>query len=376
MVDLGPLNTTLRERGIRFQVEQRSHALVVRGTFPQLDGTRKRSRITLDLKAVTANLVTAELRCLQLHNAIESGTYPPDLPWTEIRTTPESPSTAPSCEAAIRIFETHYWETRPRTTAAERTWDRTALELRRLPQSAPITLTVLTSTITSRTTPGTRTRVECCKVYKRLARLLSLEGDLNQISLLQGHYEPAERQLPDDASIGRFLDAANTTKWGWCYAALAAFGCRPAEIPSLIPSEDGTAQCLTIKRRNKAPAIRTCFAFPKQWIERYDLCNVRIPNEARWTVPSEYDSALGKKFVDSWRHSRRSQEMRDLFAELLPDFDLYDLRHRWAIRSIEANKPLTLCAKAMGHSAAVHEQTYHRHIQAEDLRRAMASESA
>lgn len=29
----------------------------------------------------------------------------------------------------------------------------------------------------------------------------------------------------------------------------------------------------------------------------------------------------------------------------------------------------------MGHSAAVHEQTYHRHIQAEDLRRAMATES-
>ncbi|MGA0848131.1 MAG: hypothetical protein ACO3PY_05955, partial [Pontimonas sp.] len=100
-----------------------------------------------------------------------------------------------------------------------------------------------------------------------------------------------------------------------------------------------------------------------------------IPGETRWTHPEQYDSALGKKFVDAWRHSRRAREAREIIEAHIPEFDLYDLRHRWAIRSIEDGKRLTLCARAMGHSATVHEQTYHRYIQAADLRAAMAKES-
>lgn len=375
MLDLAPLNAGLRERGLRMLVEQRRQSLVVRGTFPTEDGLPTRRRIPLDLKAVPASLVTAELRCLQLHAAIEAGTYPPALPWAPAPKAKSPESDAPmSCGAAIHVFETAYWQTRPRTSASERTWDRIRLELRRLPPAAPCTLDTLLRTITT-TEPGTRTRQECCKVLKRLARHLGLPGNLERISQLQGSYAPAERQIPEDATIVALLDAIRPTKWGWCYAALATFGCRPAEIPSLVLHDDGTAQVLTIKRRNRAPAVRTCFALPRAWLDRYALGELSIPGETRWTQPEEYDSARAKRFVDAWRHSRRAKDIAPLFARLLPEFDLYDLRHRWAIRSIEAGKPLTLCARALGHSAAVHEQTYHRHIQASDLRRAMAAET-
>lgn len=375
MLDLNALNTTLKERGLRLQVEQRSQALVVRGTFPQPDGTRKRSRISLDLKAVAHNLVTAELRCLQLHAAIEAGTYPPDLPWAKTVQPTPSASVPPTCEAAIHAFKTHYWQTRPRNTASERTWERIAQELHRLPPSAPCTLATLLR-IAASTPPGTRTRLECCKVYKRLAKQQRLEGNLDELSELKGTYEPRVRSIPEDDTIVTLLDALRPTKWGWCYAALATYGCRPAEIPSLVIHDDGTADCLTIKRRNRAPVLRTCFAHPRAWIERFSLRTVLIPGGTRWTQPEDYDSALGKKFVDAWRHSRRSREITAIFNALAPEFDLYDMRHRWAIRSIEDGKRLTLCARAMGHSASVHEQTYHRYIQAADLRAAMARESA
>lgn len=378
MVDLDALNTLLTARGIRFQVEQRRQTLTARGTFPQLDGSRKRGRIPLGLQAVSSDLITAELRCLQLHTAIQAGTYPPTLPWS----TPVDQSNAVvppisglTCEAALRSFEATYWQSRARTSASERTWERVHGELRRLPPAAPCTLQLMVQTIVARTKPNSRARLECCKVYKRLARHLNLEGDLEGLTRLQGSYEPAERLIPNDAQIEKFLDAAIATKWGWCYAALATFGCRPAEIPSLVIHADGTASCLTIKRHNRAPALRTCFALPLNWIERYALRKARLPNDVRWTRPSEYDSLESRRFVDAWRHGQRTRELQGLLASF-EDFDLYTLRHRWAIRSIEAGKPLTLCAHAMGHSATVHERTYHHHIQHEDLRKIMAAASA
>jgi hypothetical protein len=374
-LDLTELNSLLRARGIRLAVEQRRQSLTVRGTFPESDGTRKRRYITLDLKAVPSNLIAAELRCLQLHAAIEQGSYPPTLPWLTTAHAQAPAAPAPlSCAASIHAFETHYWQTHPRNPASERTWERIALELRRLPPAAPCTLSTLLRVVAA-TPPGTRTRQECCKVFKRLAKQQKLDGDLDALSDLKGTYEPAARNIPEDDAIIAFLDAIRPTKWGWCYAALAAFGCRPAEIPSLVLHNDGTAQCLTIKRRNRAPAPRTCFAHPSTWIERYDLCNICIPGGIRWRRPEEYDSALGKRFVDAWRHSRRSHEISTIVQAHIPEFDLYNLRHRWAIRSIEDGKRLTLCARAMGHSATVHEQTYHRYIQAADLRAAMAIES-
>ena len=374
MLDLTSLNSSLKARGLRMVIEQRRQGLAVRGTFPETDGTKKRRYISLDLKAVPANLVTAEIRCLQLHAALEAGTYPPTLPWlTSAHAVPPSPATL-SCGAAIHAFETHYWQTRPRTPASERTWERIALELRRLPASAPCTLSTLLR-IAASTPPGSRTRLECCKVYKRLAKQQRLDGNLEELSALKGAYEPAPRTIPEDATITALLDALRPTKWGWCYAALATYGCRPAEVPSLQPHTDGTADCLTIKRRNRAPLLRTCFAHPRAWIDRYELRTVLIPDSTRWLRPEDYDSAAAKRFVDAWRHSRRSREVRQIIESHIPEFDLYDLRHRWAIRSIEDGKRLTLCARAMGHSATVHEQTYHRYIQASDLRAAMAQES-
>lgn len=374
MLDLAPINSSLRARGLRMLIEQRRQSLTVRGTFPEADGTQRRKRISLDLQAAQMNLVTAELRCLQLQEAITSGTYPGKLPWsTTVHTTP-SPAGPISCGAALVDFEAHYWQMRPRTPASERTWKRIELELKRLPPTAPCTLATLIKTAT-RTPPGSRTRLEACKVYKRLARQQGLEGNLDQISNLQGHYEPAAREIPGDDLIRELLEALRPTKWGWCYAALATYGCRPAEIPSLVLHDDGTAQCITVKRRNRNPSVRTCFALPRAWIDDYELGELSIPGGHRWIRPEEYDSAKAKVFVDAWRHSRRNKEVQRLIGNL-PEFDLYDLRHRWAIRSIEAGKPLTLCARAMGHSAAVHEQSYHAHIQAADLRKAMAGASS
>ena len=42
------------------------------------------------------------------------------------------------------------------------------------------------------------------------------------------------------------------------------------------------------------------------------------------------------------------------------------------MRSIETNINQSLCAQAMGHTLKEHEQTYHRELQGQTLRSAMA----
>ena len=52
------------------------------------------------------------------------------------------------------------------------------------------------------------------------------------------------------------------------------------------------------------------------------------------------------------------------FGDVGLPFNLYDLRHRWAIRTLEYGLDIGLAAKQMGHSREVHERIYHRWVNA------------
>jgi len=88
---------------VRHKVEVLKQRLWVRGTLPQLDGTRKRQRISLKLKATEAELNRAESRALQLHDAIGSGAYPAcGLPLEEVVEVAEA-ATASTAEERITV---------------------------------------------------------------------------------------------------------------------------------------------------------------------------------------------------------------------------------------------------------------------------------
>ena len=78
---------------------------------------------------------------------------------------------------------------------------------------------------------------------------------------------------------------------------VATFGCRTGEVPSLQLHDDGTASCLTIKTKLSLPEERTCFAYPGEWIERWDLHNVDIPGGVRWLTPQSWDSQSSENWV-------------------------------------------------------------------------------
>lgn len=364
MVNLEPANRALRQRGVRYTLERLKDGLWLRGTLPQLDGSKKRQRLSLGLKATPAGLLEAEGRAVSLAAAIASGTYPAcGLPWD--RGSEEEPVPAlllasepekllPVAHWVDRFAES-FWLGRVRTSAAERTWARIDTELRRLPRSALLTLDLLVA-VAGTTKPGSRSRLEACKVFKRLAKVADLTGQ-EQLDALRTPYEPAPRELPSDEELRVFLDAVRDhPRWGWATAALAVYGCRPAEVFSLCPAEDGTGRVLTVKRKGKQPIWRTALALPQAWSSKFDLANIQRPWECG--KPGSYDSLTAKKLVEQWgRWLRRNRE----------DLQLYDLRHAWAVRSIRLNLNASLAAKCLGHSVSVHHETYHRWLEGADV---------
>ena len=252
-------------------------------------------------------------------------------------------------------FEEDFWTGRIRTSAAERTWDRIVTELRRLPPKASLTTELLAAVVRG-TKPGSRTRLEACKVYKRIGRLAGLEG-LEQLDALRTPYEPTRRELPNDEELFDLLQLVRSDdRWGWATAALAGYGCRPAEVFSLHPASDGTARVLTVKRKGKLPSWRTAMALPPQWVTVLDLQNVERPWDC--ISPTTYDSATVKRLVEQWGRwlGRRARGLK-----------LYDIRHAWAVRTIRLGLNASLAAKCMGHSLAVHHESYHRWLEQADV---------
>jgi integrase len=363
-------NASLRTRGIRLAIEQRRSSLCLRGTWTNAAGERRQQRLPLGLAATPSGLVEAEGLAVQVAAAIAKGEAPESLVAT--RRPQKANAVAPpvTVAAAIAAMERDYWATRARTSTSERSWARLRTELNRLPPGAPLTLELLEATVLRKTEPNSRTRKEACMTYARLGRAVSLQG-VDGLARLRGRYEPEPRDLLNDSQILQLVEALRPTSWGWCLAVMATYGVRPGEVPSVVPGDDGTAQSLTLKRHHRAPAPRTCFALPAAWIERLQLNRVEIPHGARWTRPEEYDSDRAKRWGESFYRAMRTKPVREALADIGADeLDLYGLRHAWARRSIEAGLPLTLCAKAMGHSAATHEQAYHRWIAGGDLRAA------
>lgn len=269
-------------------------------------------------------------------------------------------------------FEKDFWDTRTKTAASQRTWERIRNELQRLPEHAWLTIELLEATATTKTEPNSRSRLECCKVFKRLGTFAEL-SDLKRLDRLRGAYEPEERDLPSDEQLITFLDEIRPTKWGWVMAAAATYGCRPGEVPSLVLNNDQTASAITLKRHNRKPTLRTCFALPSTWIDRWHLGDVDIPGGVRWTRPDDYSSDEGRRWVQSWRQGLRGKKVQASIQEHFAEgFDNVALRHCWAVRSISSGLPVSLCAKAMGHTASVHEKQYHRWLEATTLQDALS----
>jgi len=60
-------------------------------------------------------------------------------------------------------------------------------------------------------------------------------------------------------------------------------------------------------------------------------------------------------------NSEYGYRAQQFFKRNVP-FHAYDLRHAWAVRTLKMGLDVTLASQQMGHSVAIHSDTYHRWI--------------
>ena len=282
----------------RVSIQQRKDSLVLVATLPaKVDGRKPhQQRIPTGHKADAHGLKLAQKQALLLASAKASGTFE----WGDWSDQPAATS-RPAVEEVLTVgeavsqLEQDFWKNKIRTTAAERTWSRLKAETDRLPQAANLTMDLLVG-VGDQQEPGTRTRQEALKVFKRLAVLVGVDST-DRLDAIKTPYEPGFRDVPSDEQVLALLRAMpRDHKYTWMTRALVVYGCRPSEIFSLRPQDGGTAEVLTIKRKGKLPTWRTALALPIAGMPALTGRSVV------WEMgsPAEYDSLAASRLVKSW----------------------------------------------------------------------------
>ncbi|OLP15606.1 hypothetical protein BST81_25360 [Leptolyngbya sp. 'hensonii'] len=327
-------NGRLKAGNLGVQIQQIGDRLYLRATLPPKPGNSNprphQQRISLGVRANPAGLKQAEAEARKVGAllACREFDWAPYLNLVE-----DSPQ---NCGELIEGLRQNY-------RASETTWQGDYLKIfKLLPQEKPLTQELVERTIQSLTpdNPNSRTRERAAIALGRLCRFAGLEYDP---AALAGKYSPSlvePRDLPTDEDIVKSWKSLENLSWAWFYGMVATYGLRPHECFHIKEYE---WPIIRIDKPTKT-GERAIWPFYPEWVEQFHLQEVLIP-------PIKLDrsnEAIGRACTH-------------YFWKKLP-FNLYSLRHRWAVRTLEFGLDISLSAQQMGHSVATHSRIYHRWI--------------
>ena len=252
----------------------------------------------------------------------------------------------------IEEFEADYFTRRARTPKSETTWLIDYLRIfNKLPQHQPLTPDTLVNLATT-TNPDTRSRKRYCIALGALARFAGLT--VVELKSYAGKYSPktvTPRELPDDSTIVCWYNRISADDWRWAYGMLATYGLRPHELFHLDLQRLKTGD-VALQVTGGKTGSRLVFPLYPEWFDQFGLADVALPR-----CTGSTNSDLGNRVTRA-------------FNRLEIPFAAYNLRHAWAVRSLEFGLDLSLAAQQMGHSIKVHTETYHAWISERQHRRA------
>lgn len=189
-------------------------------------------------------------------------------------------------------------------------------------------------------------------VTKSLAKYARIDYDPTPY---QGNYSPKRpqpRDIPSDAAIVEFWRGLQNPGWKFVMGLIAAYGLRPHEAFQVdfdrLRSGDRVLWVLGGKT-----GARRVWAFHPEWFDQFGLVEPVLP------------AVTLNRRNDQIGHSATRH-----FWELGCPFKLYDLRHAWAIRTLEYGLEDALAARQMGHSTEVHCDIYQHWLDEKTQQRA------
>ncbi|MGG6270846.1 hypothetical protein ACQ4M3_40780 [Leptolyngbya sp. AN03gr2] len=193
--------------------------------------------------------------------------------------------------------------------------------------------------------PNTKTRKRACIVTRQMAEFARIKYDPTRYA---GNYSPDSvdpRTIPTDSTIVEYWEKLSNPGWKWVFGILATYGLRPHEAFRLDLEVLRAGDSIIQVQKNTKTGYRQVWAYHPEWFEAFHLSSIHLP-------PIQLDrpnSAIGRS---------ASHYFRDFGFP----FRLMDLRHRWAIRTLEYGLDYQVAARMMGHGYQVHERIYHRWI--------------
>jgi len=358
-------NHNFKLAGLGLQIEVRGEKLYLRGVLPpKPNGNRLKphqQRLNLQECADLAGLKRAEQSAKLVYAQLIQRTFQ----W-QYYSEPAPTLTDNSLLGAIARFEQHFWATRGNKASAQTTWKTAyAPYLAKLKAIAPHTSLsddeLIYQAILS-TAPDTRSRQICCTALKSLVEFMGLTLPFN-LQSLSGKYSYKNlkpRELPDDETILKSYNLIPNPQWRFVYGVMATFGLRNHEVFFCDYSNLATLrnqQATIAVQESTKTGSHEVWAFRPEWI---DLFNLRSPN----LPPLNTD--LSKTTLQ-----KIGQQVTRQFQRYHIPFSPYNLRHAWAVRTIHFGLPDAIAAQMMGHSIAIHTQTYHRWIGRRDRQQAV-----
>lgn len=342
-------NGRLKSSHVGVTIERRGDRLWLRGTLPPkpsaVGDKPRRQKISLGVRVTPAGVQHAEQQARLMGAELNLGRFD-WANWSKVNSESKSGITAGEW---IKRFEADYWNRRQRTQQSETTW-RTDYRgiLSKLPSHEPLSTEQLLKVIND-IQPDSRQRKRAVMVCGALARFAGIDHDY---SALGGSYSPKRvnpRFLPTDEAIASTRAAITNEGWRWVFGAIACYGLRPHEAFSLELSDFPVVEVGAATKTGD----RIVYPLYPEWAEAWELDKMKLPEFQK----SHSNAALGTKMAGEFRDRN------------IP-FRAYDLRHCYARRCFEFSLPPDMAAGLMGHSVAVHLETYRAWIDRATYRRA------
>jgi len=353
---LAEANERLRAANVGITILQRNNKLYLRGVLPPKDGKGKpkRQELATGVRASASGIRFAETEARKIGALVDCK----EFSWETVSHSVRDEVVPPTVGEVVARFEEHYFQRRARTPQSETTWKDYQKIFRLLPPEEPMGVEVLFKVVLA-TAPDTRTRQRCCMVLTRLAKFAGVDLDVKPY---QGSYSPKRvtpRHLPTDEEIAHWRNQIEHPAWRWAYGMMACYGLRNHEVflvdqdslrdaPGIVtlledkPTRSADGTVITLKGKTGARRVWPCYP---EWWEIWRLDEVVVPE-----VTARRSSDLGERLNHYFRR----------WAKI--PFPPYDLRHCWAVRTLEFGLDVSLAAAQMGHSVQVHTELYHHWI--------------
>jgi integrase len=335
-------NRRLKQAKIGIIIWKRGDKLSLRGMLPPKPGWQKtnssQQTIALDIFANPAGIKRAEAEARKVGGQLACK----EFSWDLYLKNPAEPTA--TVAQWIEKFKKDYFTRRSRTPKSETTW-RTEYQtfFNTLPQDEHLTSCLLLQSIKS-TEPDSRSRQRFCMVAKQLAKFAEIDFDP---SPLAGSYSPRQvtpRDIPTDEEIANWYERIpDTHGWQYAFGLMATYGLRNHEVFNLDLESLTKSPGIVTVLDGKTGRRRVWPCYP-EWYEKWHLWEIeRIPK-----VTGKDNSALGMRMTQALKR----------YGFTKP----YNLRHAWAVRTLEFGLDVSLAAAQMGHSIQVHTGIYHHWI--------------